>query len=128
ILVPIVFLAWGTEAVFQTRATEKWVGGFKAEMDVPICKDLDGFRMHLNFTQDVERLMQWAGEATKVSDREWLIESPGAHLQSGTTYNVVLVAFAKYNEMMDPVINVDIEGMPDCGGTGTSTTSPTSSQ
>nr|KAG5698684.1 hypothetical protein BaRGS_022572 [Batillaria attramentaria] len=71
-------------------------------MDVPICKDLDGFRMHLNFTQDVERLMQWAGEATKVSDREWLIESPGAHLQSGTTYNVVLVAFAKYNEMMDP--------------------------
>lgn len=55
--------------------TNHWGGGFEGSVCINITKELDGWVGHLVFSEDVGTVESWAAKVTKVSNREFVLES-----------------------------------------------------
>merc|ERR1712154_635289 len=60
-------------AVQTVSLASHWDGGFQGEACIPIVKELDGWKAHITFDQDVQSLEIWVADAQQVSPREFIL-------------------------------------------------------
>ncbi|KAK7094143.1 endoglucanase A-like [Littorina saxatilis] len=106
----------GAAVGLQLHAVNHWSGGFQVEAKIPICKEVDGWKVHLVFSVDVDTLECWVGKVAKQTSREFIVTNQE---YNGVQHNGDTLAFTFLGHGtgdVDPDIEATVEGMGDCAG------------
>ena len=53
----LLLLWWARVAVAaEFQVTSHWMGGFQASVTIPICQEMDGWRVHIVFDDDIDSI------------------------------------------------------------------------
>ncbi|CAL1530776.1 unnamed protein product [Lymnaea stagnalis] len=112
-LFPILLLALSVPALCITNVpvTNHWSGGFQGEACIPITTEMDGWKAHLTFSEDVDSIEIWVAEATKLSPREFLLENKMYDAQQHIGDKLCFTFLAKTTGDISPQVTIYIEGM-----------------
>ncbi|GFR70502.1 endoglucanase [Elysia marginata] len=106
-----------------------WNGGFQGEVCIPISKELNGWKAHLLFDQDVHHLEVWVAIPTKVNNREYILENQNYNAVEHVGDKLCFTFLGHGVGDITPTTTVYIEGMDEpgssSGGSGDPSTSPT---
>ncbi|KAK7490904.1 hypothetical protein BaRGS_00017776 [Batillaria attramentaria] len=119
LLAALLLLVAGTgTSALTLHAVNHWGGGFQVEANVPICAELDGWKVHLTFSEDVDTLEVWVADATKVNSREFILTNKDFNgvQHNGDTLSFTFLGHGTGD--IDPDVGVTVEGMADCSGGG----------
>jgi len=105
-----------TLAVQTISLVRHWAGGFQGEPCVDITKELDGWKVHLTFDQDVDRLEVWVADAQKVSPREYILSNKDYNAQEHVGDKLCFTFIGHDTGDIEPVTKVWVEGMDDPAG------------
>ncbi|KAI8767426.1 endoglucanase E-4 [Biomphalaria glabrata] len=106
-----------------------WSGGFQGQACIPITKELDGWKAHILFSEDVDSLDIWVAVATKISPREYLIENTQYKTQEHVGDRLCFTFIGHGLGDIVPTASVYVEGMDEPVGLNTThvPTGPTTS-
>ena len=52
----LLVLSARASVALEVHTISHWSGGFQVQVDIPVCKELDGWKAHVVFDQDVDTL------------------------------------------------------------------------
>ena len=52
----LLVLSAKASLALEAHSVNHWSGGFQFELEIPICTELDGWKVHVVFDQDVDTL------------------------------------------------------------------------
>uniref|UniRef100_A0A2C9KE36 Endoglucanase n=1 Tax=Biomphalaria glabrata TaxID=6526 RepID=A0A2C9KE36_BIOGL len=100
--------------------TNHWNGGFQGEPCIPITKELNGWRAHLLFSEDVDTIEVWAAEVTKLTPRDFLLINKDYDAQQHVGDQLCFTFVARVNNKdITPTVTLYIEGMDGPGSNPT---------
>ncbi|BFZ22607.1 hypothetical protein BsWGS_25646 [Bradybaena similaris] len=108
----------------EVPITSHWFGGFQGEICIPITKELNGWRAHLKFTEEVHSIEIWAADATKISSHEYLLQNKDFNAVEHAGDQLCLTFIGRVTGNVVPKATIYIEGMdgaPITSGTRPST-------
>ncbi|XP_059173971.1 endoglucanase E-4-like [Physella acuta] len=109
----VVQTTWGATTV---PITNHWSGGFQGEACIPITKELNGWKAHLLFSEDVDSLEVWAATATKVTPREFVLVNKDYNSVEHVGDKLCFTFLGHGTGDIVPTTTIYIEGMDDAGG------------
>ncbi|KAK6973975.1 endoglucanase E-4, partial [Biomphalaria glabrata] len=115
-LVILTFLALAGAS--NVTIMSHWSGGFQGQACIPISKELDGWKAHLKFSEDVERLEVWAATATKLNGREYLLVNKDYDAQQHVGADLCFGFMGYGSGDVVPETTIYIEGMDGPYGDG----------
>ncbi|KAH9524325.1 hypothetical protein Btru_054153 [Bulinus truncatus] len=113
-----------TFSVTPVSVLGHWSGGFQGQVCIPITKELDGWKAHIIFSEDVDSLDIWTATASKVSSREYVIENTAYKTQEHVGDKLCFTFIGHGMGDIVPTATVYVEGMDEPVGLST-TPAPT---
>ncbi|XP_005099312.1 endoglucanase E-4 [Aplysia californica] len=113
LLLPVFRAAQGAVTV-----QHHWAGGFQGEACIPISKDLNGWKAHLVFQEDVKSLDAFVATVTKVSNREFRLENKDYNAVEHVGDKLCFTFIGHGDGDISPAATISIEGMNSPSGSG----------
>ncbi|KAK7466626.1 hypothetical protein BaRGS_00037283, partial [Batillaria attramentaria] len=121
-LVMALLASGGTVTAITVHPDQHWNGGFQVDLNIPICEEMNGWKIHLNFSQDIDTVEAWRATVTKVNSREFILTNVdyNAVEHPGDTLSLGFQGHASGD--IDPDVGISVEGVADCAGVTRATT------